>query len=272
MKRRLPTPPTSDTEEDCISPIELTNLSSVETISQSPFENMQKSQCPVETKAQTQSSGKLEEQRQSPLLRLPAELRNKIYEYALTEEDPISYRNPLGVAILRTNRKIYGEAKHIYHMANTFVIGDDFAEDERWLQRMRKEPTQKIKYMHAGGNMYMCPGTRPMFDLLAQCSNLNLTMEAPVNVLWRLFLSGYLRNLHGFSSITSTRTCEGKRTKPQVHWWELWQGDLQQVKDHLVSSCPETCTLHAERERLNSKCVVHLHILHCCLEAHCCTL
>jgi hypothetical protein len=254
MRRCCPNPTTFDNEEDCISQVGYTNESS------------------VETREQGQSSTETEEQSQSPLLQLPGELRNTIYEYALTEKDPISYKNLLGVAILRTNRQIHQEAKNIYHMANTFIIGDDLSEDERWLQRIRREPTQRITYIHAGHNMGIISGLGPTFDLLAQCSDLKLTMEVPVNVLWRLFLSGYLRNLHGFSSITSMRTCKGKGTRTQVHWWKLWQRDLQQVQDHLVSSCPETCTLHAERERLDSNCVVHLHLLHCCSEAHCCTL
>ena len=254
MRTCCPSHTTCDNEVECTSQVGYANESL------------------VETREQGQSSMETEEQSQFSLLQLPGELRNKIYEYALTEKDPISYKNPLGVAILRTNRQIHGEAKNIYHRANTFVIGDDFSEDERWLQRIRRESTQKIKYIHAGDGMDISRRLWSTFDLLAECSNLNLTMELPLNVLRRLFLLGYLKNLHGFSSITTTRTCTGERTTKQVHWWDLWQGDLREIQDHLVSSCPETCTLHADRERVDSNCVVHLDLVHCCSEAHCCTL
>ena len=100
----------------------------------------------------------------SPLLRLPAELRNTIYYYALTEEEPISYKDPLGLAILQTNHQIYNEASHIYHESNTFIIGDDRSDDEKWLQRIIREPRQRIKYIYAG---YSIPGLLPMFYLNA---------------------------------------------------------------------------------------------------------
>ena len=205
----------------------------------------------------------------SPLLRLPAELRNMIYYYALTEEEPMSYKDPLGLAILRTNHQIYNEASHIYHESNTFIIGDDRSDDENWLQRIIREPRQRIKFIYAGDSIF---GLLPMFELLSQCSNLSLTMELPMSILWRLFGAGYLNKLHGFSNITCTRLCKGKRTPIQVDWWNLWQSDLQKVLDHFGSSCPDPYAFHANKSKLNNKSVVRLYLTHCCSTAHCCTL
>ena len=215
------------------------------------------------------SSVEAKDQLPSPLLRLPAKLRNTVYYYALTKEEPISYKDPLGLPLLRTNPQIYNEARHVYPESNDFIIGDDRSDDKKWLKRISREPSQRIKYITAGDSIL---GLLPMFNLLSQRSNVSLTIELPLSILWRLFWTGYLRNLHGFSNITCERSCKGKRTPIQVDYWNLWHRDLQKVLDYLCSSCPDPCPFHANRAKLGSKSVVHLHLTHCCSMAHCCTL
>ncbi|PKY08128.1 hypothetical protein P168DRAFT_314253 [Aspergillus campestris IBT 28561] len=58
-------------------------------------------------------------------LDLPGELHNKIYRYVLLQEDSIRpfwprYDRGLGLSILRTNQKIYKEAKAIFYAQNSF--------------------------------------------------------------------------------------------------------------------------------------------------------
>lgn len=58
----------------------------------------------------------------SQLLSLPAELRNRIYEYALIEENEIAITADLHVpALLQTSRQIRREARSLYFEKNTFT-------------------------------------------------------------------------------------------------------------------------------------------------------
>ncbi|KAK3714663.1 hypothetical protein LTR37_007643 [Vermiconidia calcicola] len=66
-------------------------------------------------------------QRSSHLLRLPAELRLRIYDYALSEDTQVVLLSDEGVktgqpALLRTCRQIRNEALDLYYSSNIFVL------------------------------------------------------------------------------------------------------------------------------------------------------
>jgi hypothetical protein len=73
----------------------------------------------------TNSSAK-QSQRDSPLLRLPPEIRNTIFEYALggrtilLESTPFKYGDLKAVSLLAVSRQIYAETAMILFSANTF--------------------------------------------------------------------------------------------------------------------------------------------------------
>ena len=217
----------------------------------------------------TSSPAKSKAQPPSPLLQLPGEVRNQIYYLVLTESEPISYKVPLGPALLRTNRQIRNEARHIYYECNTFVIGEDPSNDEKWLQRMSRERKQNIKYIYKRGTSLMIP---PIFDLLSQFWNLSLVMELPMAKLYDISSRGHLKDLHGFSGTIVTKSCQHEGTWFHSAIWELWDKKLQQVLDHLQDSCSEPCKSHADMERSGCKSVLHLRLTHCCSRAHCCYL
>lgn len=64
----------------------------------------------------------------SPLLHLPPELRNRIYEYALAETEVLRLTKMVGEVdfaspgLLATCRQIRGEAKGVYLAENSFMI------------------------------------------------------------------------------------------------------------------------------------------------------
>ena len=71
----------------------------------------------------------------SPLLELPAELRNNIYRYALVSDDPI-YITPDGLrtrkALLQTCEQIKNEATGIFYAENVFIT--KYAVKSSWLR------------------------------------------------------------------------------------------------------------------------------------------
>ena len=60
---------------------------------------------------------------ESPLLKLPPELRNRIYHYAVVSSNPI-YLPPRYPSLMLTCRKLYNEAKSIYYEDNTFYFSN----------------------------------------------------------------------------------------------------------------------------------------------------
>jgi hypothetical protein len=71
---------------------------------------------------------------QSPLLRLPAEIRNQIYEYVMCNQTiAINARPPRSVFSLpRTCRQIYHETELLFYSGNTFQTREDIVLKE-WL-------------------------------------------------------------------------------------------------------------------------------------------
>ncbi|KAK3720843.1 hypothetical protein LTR37_003506 [Vermiconidia calcicola] len=87
------------------------------------------------------------DQSSSPLMRLPAELRLRIYDYALTEDTYVMLLNDEGAktgqpALLRTCRQIRNEALDLYYSSNVFALvvdvnGRKAMETEiRWTVRL----------------------------------------------------------------------------------------------------------------------------------------
>lgn len=86
-------------------------------------------------------------QNQSPLLELPAELREAIFELAVVSEKPIvtfkldqyqkdSYQEARQPAITRVSRQVRSESLPIYYDCNNFVIHTEGAKSDdasRWL-------------------------------------------------------------------------------------------------------------------------------------------
>ncbi|TKA70392.1 hypothetical protein B0A55_05615 [Friedmanniomyces simplex] len=67
-----------------------------------------------------------ESEPESPFLRIPGELRNEIYRYALLEDDTIKinkHAKPAQPGMLQTNRQCRKEAGDIYYHENTFLFG-----------------------------------------------------------------------------------------------------------------------------------------------------
>lgn len=68
----------------------------------------------------------------SPLARLPPELRNKIYEIALTQEKPVARFHPYisrardhcthRLALTRTCKQIHAESSQLFYSCNTFKL------------------------------------------------------------------------------------------------------------------------------------------------------
>jgi hypothetical protein len=71
---------------------------------------------------------------QSPLLRLPAEIRNQIYEYVMCNQTiAINARPPRSVFSLpRTCRQIYHETELLFYSGNMFQTREDIVLKE-WL-------------------------------------------------------------------------------------------------------------------------------------------
>ena len=78
----------------------------------------------------------------SPLARLPRELRNQIYHAVLVRETPVRVDSPLNsprlrhenhpvslAALLQTCRQVRSEAAAMFYGLNTFVVVDGFYEE-----------------------------------------------------------------------------------------------------------------------------------------------
>ncbi|KAK0831457.1 hypothetical protein LTR73_002839 [Friedmanniomyces endolithicus] len=78
------------------------------------------------TLSNTKTISKAENMPESPFLRIPGELRNEIYRYALLEDDTIKinkHTKPAQPGVLQTNRQLRKEAGDIYYHENTFLFG-----------------------------------------------------------------------------------------------------------------------------------------------------
>lgn len=85
------------------------------------------------TAGDTTTASKTTANGRTPLLRLPAELRNNIWEKILVMEEPIDIESDLVVDNFRKNlfpvcHQIRSEACAVYHEQNTFIIDFDLAE------------------------------------------------------------------------------------------------------------------------------------------------
>lgn len=90
----------------------------------------------------------------SPLLRLPAEIREKIYHYALGD-----MRIPIGstgkskttIGLPRTCRQIYAETGTMVYQLNVFEFGSDYVNMSNWSDhrpRSQLEAVRAIKVDH----------------------------------------------------------------------------------------------------------------------------
>ncbi|KAK3622554.1 hypothetical protein LTR56_022109 [Elasticomyces elasticus] len=87
------------------------------------------------------------------LLGMPPEIRNRIYELSLVQDEPI--RSHCGVccvgpALLQTNRQISREARGIYYTANTFQGDWNFAF--HLLYTIDRTTLRMLKGVHLLGN------------------------------------------------------------------------------------------------------------------------
>lgn len=97
-----------------------------------------------------------QQQSASPLLRLPAELRNRIYELALTRQGPRKMikawdrpgRQP---GLTRTCRAIRAEALPIFYSINEFLTSPLCPEDEQvmsaWLRAIERENREHLDHV-----------------------------------------------------------------------------------------------------------------------------
>lgn len=97
----------------------------------------------------------------SPLFKLPAELRNRIYEYALTDDKQplvvvhtwLSVSNGYGLcmqpALVRTCRAIRNEALSIFYSSNEFTASFEMQYSERvmraWLERIGRQNREHLQ-------------------------------------------------------------------------------------------------------------------------------
>ena len=175
---------------------------------------------------------------------------------------------PLG--ILQTCRLVHNEASEkTYYQQNTLIVGDPVAKEDRWLARIgdqRRQMIRRVEFVD-GPEEYL---GLEMFDMLSQCSRLNLTMEISMAQLAQYLDNGNMANFHGVPKVTIEYLCKGGQDKRQGEYWDMWVGKLQEVKDHLESICAPSCLFHANKARLGPESVVHLRIAHCCRGEHCC--
>ncbi|KAK0255325.1 hypothetical protein B0A54_03193 [Friedmanniomyces endolithicus] len=83
---------------------------------------------------------------ESPFLRIPGELRNEIYRYALLEDDTIKinkHTKPAQPGMLQTNRQLRKEAGDIYYHENTFLFGISHFEASIYITWCQSSPRRR---------------------------------------------------------------------------------------------------------------------------------
>lgn len=91
-----------------------------------------------------------------PLLALPGEIRNRIYQFALVAARPfavqLQWNRPLDTALLRVNRQIFDEAAGIFYAENTFRFPEALfvgAPILQQLQTLYRVSRAKLKMMRS---------------------------------------------------------------------------------------------------------------------------
>ena len=141
-------------------------------------------------------------QSHSPLLRLPTELRHKIYHYLLVARGPIRRNESphlnILLAILLACRDIYREASSIYRQDNEFELGN-YDEDYEWLNALQFDTKQCLRHAELTLNLSRKDTSQfqrmhDVFSLLAQCRGLSLTITLSAGLLFEMWLEDVLRS------------------------------------------------------------------------------
>ena len=220
---------------------------------------------------------------QKPMLRLPTEIRLKVYEYLLYEEvQPTSCKYPRNIL-----KQIREEAFPVYLSCNN-IIFDSSRAACTWLEHISPYLSKQSQPLHltfdlrqdyyhpVGRNNAREADRKRLFRLLATArAKLDLTIKTDVPLVGEMNRCGALDLMHGFASASSTRApapavnsrCENHKYLHQltqivasaVSVAERQATELRPLLDLFTSACPTGCE-HLVNGAWNSKSSIHIDV------------
>lgn len=236
--------------------------------------------------------------RSFPFLKLPLEIRQYVYQYALVEDkQPLRLAGKSkacetsknnSIALLTTSHGVNIEAYQVFLSVNTFEISGT-RSDWQWLKRLGPDGQKALRrVVYTNGSLSYSSATSRTFNLLARCPKLSLTIKVHIHHLMVLRDMGYFRYLHGFNRATCSRAtveesadlqekCFYWGSKRHVNicsensWREHKSESIQPLLEGFTSACPKNCKAHKAETHSHFMSVVHILCACHCRDCHTCS-
>lgn len=183
-----------------------------------------------------------------PLLRLPPETRQLIYEYMLiSPEQPVYLLGPLAqcaAALFLTCKLVRSESITIFLSQNTFSLTGTLPE-YHWLRRIEDVGRQELRKIIYKGERSWSHDQR-FFNTIARCERLELVIAVSYNRMQELSIldrKGF-KNMHGFARATATDVGDGAQWIASPGYLPSQQSLNRRTVAHFLAPCPKSCRVH----------------------------